>query len=871
MNTESTHFLHYEIERQLGKGGMGEVFLALDTRLKRQVALKFLSEGVSADLSAMERFEREAQAAAALNHPSIVTIYEIGEDQGRHYIAMEYVEGMSLREMIAAGPLPVAQVLDIARQLTEGLQKAHERGIIHRDIKPENILITDDGHAKLLDFGIAKLKGVENLTRESMTVGTVRYMAPEQIKGEGVDHRADVWALGVMMYEMLTAHSPFKGEYDSTLMYSILSDTPEPLATYRRDVAPELEELLATTLEKEPKARMADMGGLRSAIDGLGGPTETRAPSAARARAVPPALWWAITGAAVLLGGWILSLLLRPADGLRLTPVTLTQVTYLGDISAFDMAPDGTTAAYVSGGPASTSTLHVLDLAGGSSIKVLTGLRIGQPSWSPEGTLLAVAAVLDDSTSGTFLIPRLGGNVRRLGPAVSLRLCWSPSGDRLALYDAARILLLQTASGQTQTLTLPDSLPLLRSLEWSPDGSRLLASSIGDQYSSLWFVDLADGGVTAFVRESLDRGTVLASPRWSPRDGTVYCLRRSIQSGEAELLALSDDLEGGTDRHPRAAAFGLQDVTEFDLPADGTRILAMREIAHANLWLALRDGRTMTPHRLTRGTAWRSRASLSPDGGRAAFSMKDVQGFNLYVMPITMREGTPESGQPAKITSLQTFTFAPVWSPDGKQIAFGSAHGGALQVWRIAPDGSELRRFEQTRLHPGAHPLQWAPGREIIYAASEGRKLRRLDPSSGRSEPLVLSDSISTMSAPVWSPDGSRFAVRVYRGYEDSLSGVWIASAQRLETRLTRGWELLPVGWAEQGERVFMMKAGRPELYAVSARGGTPGHVVTLPFDAPDWTEIALYDNGDRVLHTRFSDRRDLWLVEHPEGQDQRW
>ena len=812
MSSESTQFLHYQIERQLGKGGMGEVFLAQDTRLKRRVALKFLSEGASADLSAMERFEREAQAAAALNDPSIVTIYEIGEHAGRHYISMEYVEGLSLRKMIAAGPLPVEQVLSIARALTIGLEKAHERGIIHRDIKPENILVTDDGDAKLLDFGIAKLKGTRNLTRDSMTVGTVRYMAPEQIKGETVDRRADIWALGVVIYEMLTANSPFKGDYDSTVMYSILSDQPEPIATFRQDVPEELEAIVLKALAKEPKERYADMGALRSSIDLLRSPTAPS--SASRTQSGYRRLWWAGGGVAGTLACWLLWLLLRSGETPPPSVAVLQQVTYLGDISGFDIAPDGSTAAYVSGGRGDSQSLHVLDLAGGSSVEIFSALRMGSPSWSSDARSLAITAVLDDSTSGTFLVPRLGGGPRRLSPAVSLRLCWSKTGDRLALYDATTVRIVETATGETQALALPDSTPILGSLEWSPDGLRLLSSSISDQASTLWLIDLASGATTGFARESFDRGTVLISPRWSPSGKEIWCLRRTVQSGEAELLAFGYDRQTRARENPRVVATGLQDAREIDLSSDGRRILAMREITHANLWLALRNGRTMTAHRLTRGTAWRSRASLSPEGDRVVFSMKDIEGFNVYVMPLSMSGSTPSPGQPAKITSLRTFTFAPVWSPDGKAIAFGSAGGGTLQIWKVAPDGSNLWRFERTRLQPGADPLQWAPGSEIIYTSHEGKRLRRLDPVSGLSEPLIRSDSISLMDAPVWGPNGEEFAVRVYRGQEDTLTGVWIASRQRLEMRLTSGWEYVPVGWAQDGTTIFLDEGGPPrDLY----------------------------------------------------------
>jgi len=864
MDAENRQFLHYQIERELGKGGMGEVVLALDTRLKRHVALKFLTKGVH-DPIAMERFEREAQAAAALNHPSVVTIYEIGEAEGRQYIAMEYVEGMSLRELISAGPMSIDQTLEIARQLADGLSRAHERGIIHRDLKPENIIITDDDKAKLLDFGIAKLKGLQNLTREAQTVGTVRYMAPEQIKGEHVDPRADQWALGVVIYEMLTAQTPFKGDYDSTLMFSILSDPPEPLATYRKEVPAELQTIVTRTLEKNPKDRYPNIQALGSALEELRAPAGVSTPAVPRRRT--RWLRWVAVGGALVVAGWLLSLLLGKGTPAAPVAVALHQVSYLGDIDAFDLAPDGVTAAYVSSGRNTSVTLDVLDLGGGSSIEVLSAARIHALSWSPDGRTLAVSAILDDSTSGTFLVPRLGGTPRRVSPAVALGIAWSPAGEQMALYDPGRVLLVRIATGDIQTLALPDSLPPLRSLEWSPDGKSVLASSISDQASSLWLIDLARQAVRLLAQESLEQGTVLGSPCWAPNNEMVYCLRQALRSGEGEIVAYPAHAQRSATGAGRVVATGLQDVTEFDLSADGARALALRDIPHANLWLALRDARGMSAHRLTRGTAWRSRASLSPDGRHIAVCMKDVEGFNLYLLPLTSNGEKVEVGPAGKITSLRNYTFAPVWSPDGRQLAFGSAEGGFLQVWSVAPDGGALRRYEHARLHPVARPLHWAPGGEIIYASPEGGRLRRLDVATGQTERLVLDDNISTMDAAVWSPDGTRFAVRVYRGYEDPVTGIWIASPERLLTRLTPDLGFVPVAWADEGRRVLLLKTGRPELFAIGLQGGSPVHVATLPFDSPDWTRLAVYANGAEALYSRLGDRRDLWLLERLDGK----
>ena len=215
---------HYKITEKLGEGGMGEVYLADDLKLERQVAIKFLPQHLTKDKENIERFEREAKAAAALNHPNIITIYEIAKEDDQAFIVMEYVEGESLRTKLDKGKLDHNEVIEIIKQICEGLSQAHQADIVHRDIKPENILINTDGRVKILDFGLAKLKGVSKLTKETSTLGTVHYMSPEQIQGKEVDHRSDIWSLGIVLYEMLTGKTPFAGDYEQAVTYSILND-----------------------------------------------------------------------------------------------------------------------------------------------------------------------------------------------------------------------------------------------------------------------------------------------------------------------------------------------------------------------------------------------------------------------------------------------------------------------------------------------------------------------------------------------------------------------------------------------------------------------------------------------------------------------
>jgi len=247
---------HYKILEKLGGGGMGVVYKAEDTKLKRLVALKFLPPDLTRDDEAKERFVNEAQAASALDHPNICTIYEIDEDEvGRMFIAMAYYEGETLQKKVASNQLSVSSVIEIASQIATGLAKAHEHGITHRDIKPANVMITKDGVAKILDFGLAKLAGRAKLTKTGSTMGTAAYMSPEQARGEEVDHRTDIWALGVVLYEMITGQLPFRGEYEQAVVYSILCEEPKPIRELHSNVPMQIEQIVCKAMAKIPGER----------------------------------------------------------------------------------------------------------------------------------------------------------------------------------------------------------------------------------------------------------------------------------------------------------------------------------------------------------------------------------------------------------------------------------------------------------------------------------------------------------------------------------------------------------------------------------------------------------------------------------------
>ncbi|MFH0930697.1 MAG: protein kinase, partial [Candidatus Zixiibacteriota bacterium] len=288
---------HYKILEKLGEGGMGVVYKSQDTKLDRIVALKFLSKNLLCDAEAKERFVLEAKAASALNHPNISTIHEIDEVGSECFIVMEYVEGKSLKELLKEKSFSLNEVLDISIKIAEGLNSAHKKDIVHRDIKSDNIMVTDEGLIKIMDFGLAKLRGVSGLTKAGTTLGTMQYMSPEQVQGLEVDQRSDIFSFGVVLYEMITGQLPFRGEYEATIIYSIINETPEPLSKYKTDIPEGLQRIVDKALEKDVNLRYQSLSELLADFERMVKGEEVK-------RVIPKRINWALLG----IGAGIISL-----------------------------------------------------------------------------------------------------------------------------------------------------------------------------------------------------------------------------------------------------------------------------------------------------------------------------------------------------------------------------------------------------------------------------------------------------------------------------------------------------------------------------------------------------------------------------------
>ncbi|MCG8608578.1 serine/threonine-protein kinase, partial [bacterium] len=388
---------HYKILEEVGQGGMGVVYKAEDTKLQRHVALKFLPHEWTRDPDAKARFMNEARAASALDHNNICTSHEVDEtEEGQLFIAMAFYEGETVREKIERGPLKLDEAVDLAIQIAEGLTKAHQKDIVHRDLKPANVLVTEDGVAKIVDFGLAKLAGRSMLTKEGTTLGTAAYMSPEQARGEVVDHRTDIFSLGVLFYEMITGQQPFKGDYEQAVVYSIMNEDPEPPTGLRTGVPLELERAVFKCLQKSPDERyqsaadlLVDLRRLNKGrdISQKSVLTTTTGSTMEGARSRRGLFVAGALGLATLLAVFVYFKKSGDPKPIRLTnPRKITQAIGLERYPTW--SPDGTRIAYTSN-QTGQQEIWMKQLSGGEPINMTKDRAGWWPSWSPDGSQIA--------------------------------------------------------------------------------------------------------------------------------------------------------------------------------------------------------------------------------------------------------------------------------------------------------------------------------------------------------------------------------------------------------------------------------------------------------------------------------------------------
>ncbi|MGA9405805.1 MAG: protein kinase [Bacteroidota bacterium] len=687
---------HYTILEKLGEGGMGIVYKAQDTTLNRTIALKFLPDRVTKDETSKARFLQEAQAAAGLNHPNICTIFGVEEHDGQLFISMEYIEGGTLREKV-----PFAKTDDaitIAIQIGDALQEAHAKGIVHRDIKADNIMLTSKGQAKVMDFGLAKLKGVMKLTRTSSTVGTLGYMAPEQIQGGEVDQRSDIFSFGVLLFEMLTGKLPFRGEHEAAMVYSIVNEDPQDITQLLPDLSPIVVNLIQRCLEKDPNDRyqhfddiVADLRRsqkktsrimrssaytpVRSSADQpiSNVPLSSTISTAIPAKKNPMRMYVMIGGGTLVVAAVVWFVLLRSSASLnpdmttKILQVPFTQYSYAG------ISPDGNWIAFPAADASGKWDIYFMNVNGGDSRKITSDATsyIGQSAdISPDGSQVIYNRLSDDGkTDDIFVISALGGASRKVATRGEYPL-WRHDGKRIGFIRTSNGGSV-SESGKMEFWTVqPDGLDARRefidtlfvtkgnnyrySFCWSPDGNsiawiRSLSSS--SQVVIIHNLKTGDERQITNGKENID------SMVWTVDGFIIFSTNRG---GNTNLWAIPAS-GGNAFQITKGGGPDIGISTSYS----GRSLVYLQQQPVGNLWRANVDGSSLRQISFDERNI--TEPSFSPDKKHIAFVMNDpdplTRNSNVFVMD---RDGNNRR----QLTSGSPNIRFPRWSPDGKRISY---------------------------------------------------------------------------------------------------------------------------------------------------------------------------------------------------------
>ena len=767
----------HQILSLLGAGGMGDVYRARDTKLGRDVAIKVVADVFLSDPERLARFEREARVLATLNHPHIGAIYGVEEAEGVRGLVLELVEGATLAERLASGPLPIREALTVARQIAEALEAAHEKGIIHRDLKPANIKITPDGTVKVLDFGLAKVFAREGTgndlsqmpadhrrgnTQEGVIAGTAAYMSPEQARGKAVDKRTDIWAFGCVLYEMLTARPAFRGETVSDTIAAILEREPDWSAAPAQTPL-SIRRLLQRCLEKDPKRRLRDIGDARLEIEEALGVIVSSGGAAAPERASPdrpksaarPARLarWAAAGAGLLVIGGAATWQLQrseyfwrnPLEGAKFTRLTDFEgaehhaaISRDGKFVAFLSDRDGTWDAWVS----QVGTGDVHNLTKGSVLE-LRNPATRTVGFSPDGSLVTLWSRVPNSASGGLVdagwaVPTMGGPLRPYLKGVS-ELDWSPDGRRIVFHppapgDPMFVTELDEKVGRQIYVArqgFHNHFPV-----WSHDGAFIyFVQGLPLEESDVWRIRPTGG---------------------EPERLTFHNSRVTFPTllGNRTLLYLATDDDGSGPwiyamdverRVPHRISTGVEEYMSLAASADGRRLVATVSRSKAGLWrVPIAD-------------------SVIDESGATPISLPTARGLSPRAGPGYIIYRAPKAGTDG-LLKLADGTSTELWSgvdgralggpaiaPDGQRLAFLVQKRGLTQLYVMNADGTGTRRIAEKLDVRGA--AAWSPdGQWLAVAANQGGEPQLFKIPVGGGTPVLLVKEYSI--DPIWSPSG---------------------------------------------------------------------------------------------------------------------
>lgn len=761
----------YEIAAPLGAGGMGEVYRAHDPRLRRDVAIKVIAARVATDPDLLKRFSQEALASAALNHPNIVAVYDVGTHEGSPYLVTELLVGESLRERVSRGPLPARVVIQLGLQIVRGVTAAHEKGIVHRDLKPENLFVMKDEQLKILDFGLAKLTehapaatlGSQVTTAAVTDVGTVLgtagYMAPEQVRGEAADHRSDLFAVGAILYEMLTGRGAFRRETRPETLTAILREDPPDLAGPNSSMPPALARLIAHCLEKKPADRFQSGRDLAFALETIGAlPTATDSPTRTTI-ALRRARWRFLAAAAALLalvsgayGTW--RLVAR-----RATPTTEVRVHRLTDARGLEefpaISPDGKSITFVAQ-TAGKAQIYQRLVSGGAPLQITRDAADHlYPRWSPDSASIVYYQPTPESDSGGAIweIPALGGAARRLAASAG-GADISHDGTRLVFprFENGRMELVVTSRDGTnpQVHSALETGYQYITPRWSFD-DRLIAYQRGTASAFDIFVVSADGGAS---KQLTQHGARLEGLTWAPdRSSIVFASSRGSTVWYLPKTNLWVVNAEGT--QPRQLTFGEESYTYPDTNANGM-VVVNRVRRQFDIWRFPVDEspeeNVRRAVRITQQTSEVHTPSVAPGDRELAYVSDSGGHANIWVVNLE----TSQSRQITFENDPGMRVGLPLWSPAGEQIAYFTSLGSSWNYSLVQPDGSNPRLLARN-----AGWATWSPdGRWLYYSDYPvGTDLHKV-PAAGGSPVLVRSDRASRVAL---SPDGASLYYAIER------------------------------------------------------------------------------------------------------------
>ena len=806
----------YEILSPLGAGGMGEVYRARDPSLGREVALKTLPTSVAADPEHLARFEREARLLASLNHPGIATIHGIERGESGPFLVLELVEGETLAERLAAGPLAVPEALKICRQIADALAAAHDRGVVHRDLKPANVKITPQDRVKVLDFGLAKSSaplsgsggsvsptvGADTATKSGMILGTPAYMSPEQARGKAVDKRADIWSFGCVLYETLTGKKAFDGESASDCIAAILHHEPDWNALPPK-TPPPVRHLLHRCLEKDANRRLRDAGDAQLEIE------EGLAPALAPRRLARQFLWPVFVVIAAVAVLFLASRILRrgaTATGVR--QPKLSQVTFAEGIeSSPAWSLDGARLAYTAAA-GGLRKIFVKDLRSSEERRLTSGeFDDIQPAWSPDGRVI--------------LFARSQEPARRIEP-----------GDVFGQYDGGDVWAIDVASGRETRLVENAFNP-----SFSPDGKRVALDASWAGPRRIWIVD-ATGHNPQQATTDVSEAVAHVRPRWSP-DGKRIVFQniertkfdvRVVDLASKSLTWVTNDL--------------FQDIDPVWSPSGRFIYFSSYRSGGLNLWRSeIRADGTPAgpPQQLTTGAGQDIESAPSPDGRRLAFAILK-QNADLWKLPVSPETGRP-TGEPVEVVATTREDSRGAWSPDGKWIAFNSDRSGEMNIWlRSLADGSTR---EVTKGPGGDFQSNWSPdGKWIAFFSSRSGNadIWKVEVATSRLVQLTKTPSIDIN--PFFSPDGRQIA---YQSDKGGRLEVWVMSSDGGDPRqLTRvGVSGHFLRWTRDGRSIVFRCpcGGKAQTLQVAVSGDEPRPLAEMSGGAhmsfsPDFSRI---------------------------------